>query len=454
MKKLEKRSIFCLILAGLLLLSGGVFTFRFVRDGSTWASFPSNRHLYNGGVLATGQVLDRNGTVLSSTKNGKRIYHQNKNIRLATLHAVGDSNGRIGTGAQTFFASTLVGYNVVTGAYPIGGTRNLYLTVDADVCAAAYRALNGRKGTVGVYNYKTGEIICMVSTPTFDPANPPDIKDGDDTYNGVYLNRFLSSTFIPGSVFKLVTATAAIETMDDLYDRTFHCSGHLDVDGTSITCPKAHGDLTIQEALAVSCNCIFGQLASELGADTLRNYVNRTGLTKKYSLNGIGTAAGTFSFSDQDRAGLAWGGIGQGKDMINPCSMMIYMGAVANGGSASVPRVISQVTTTSGVPVGSYKAGDTGQLVSKRTAEQLSEMMRNNVVSNYGAKNFPNLDICAKSGTAEVGDGRAPHAWFTGFLRDEENPLAFIVLVENGGSGSTVAGQIANTVLQAAIKAS
>lgn len=453
MKRLEKRSIFCLILAGLLLFSGGVFTFRFVKDGSTWASFPSNRHLYNGGVLATGQILDRSGTVLSSTKNGKRTYNQNKSIRLATLHAVGDSAGRIGTGAQTFFASKLVGYNLITGAYPIGGTRNLYLTIDANVCAAAYRALNGRKGTVGVYNYKTGEIICMVSTPTFDPANPPDIKEDDDTYNGVYLNRLLSSTFTPGSIFKLVTATAAIETMDDLYDRTFHCDGHLNVEGSSITCPRAHGDLTIQEALAVSCNCIFGQLAMELGADTLQHYVDQTGLTQKRSINGISTAGGTFSFSDGDRANLAWGGIGQGKDMINPCSMMIYMGAIANGGSASIPRIISRVTTTQGFSIGSYEAGSTGQLIPQQTAKQLSEMMRNNVVSNYGVRNFPNLDICAKSGTAEVGDGKAPHAWFTGFLRDEEHPLAFIVLVENGGSGSTVAGQVANSVLQAAIKA-
>lgn len=453
MKKLEKRSIFCLILAFLLLLSGGIFTFRFVRDGSTWASFPSNRHLYNGGVLATGQILDRNGSTLSSTENGERSYNQNKTIRLATLHAVGDSEGRIGTGAQTFFASKLVGYNLITGAYPIGGSRNLYLTIDANVCATAYQALNGRKGTVGVYNYQTGEIICMVSTPTFDPANPPTIEADDEQYDGVYLNRLLSATFTPGSIFKLITTTAALETTDDLLERTFHCDGTLNVDGTSITCPKAHGDLTIQEALAVSCNCIYGQLAMELGSDALQHYVEQTGLTTKLSIDGMSTASGTFSFSDDDLGNLAWGGIGQGKDMINPCSMMVYMGAVANGGNAATPRIISKVTTTQGFSIGSYHSGNTGQLIPQETAKQLSDMMRNNVVSNYGAKNFPNLDICAKSGTAEVGNGEEPHAWFTGFLRDEEHPFAFIVLVENGGSGSTVAGNVANKVLQAAVQA-
>lgn len=455
MKKLEKRSVFCVILAILLLLSGGIFTYRFVTQGGTWASFPSNRHLYTNGVLAAGQILDRNGTVLSSTnETGTRVYHKNKTIRLATLHAVGDSAGRIGTGAQTVFASKLAGYNILTGAYPIGGNRNLSLTIDADVCAAAYKALNGKKGTVGVYNYKTGEIICMVSSPTFDPQNPPEIEEGDDAYDGVYLNRLFSSTFPPGSIFKLITTTAAIDTMEDVYDRTFQCSGRFQIGDTTITCTKAHGTLTIQDALAVSCNCAYGQIALELGADTLNRYVKQTGLTSSYSINGIHTAASTFSFSDLEPGSLAWGGIGQGKDMVNPCAMMVYMGAIANGGSTKAPRILSKLTTAHGLSVGSYSSGSTGQLLSAQTAAQLAEMMRNNVVTSYGARNFPNLDICAKSGTAETGNDQKPHAWFTGFLRDEAHPYAFIVLVENGGGGSSVAGKVANTVLQAAVKAS
>ena len=454
MKKLEKRSIFCMILAVLLLLSGGIFTYRFVTKGGTWASFPSNRHLYNNGILASGQILDRNGTILSSTtEDGTRIYHKDKTIRLATLHAVGDSAGRIGTGAQTFFASKLSGYNILTGAHPIGGSRNLFLTIDADVCAAAYKALNGKKGTVGVYNYKTGDIICMVSSPTFDPKNPPEIEDGDETYEGVYLNRLLSSVFPPGSIFKLVTTAAAIETMDDLYDQTFQCNGRFQIGDTTITCSKAHGTLSIQDALAVSCNCTYGQLALELGADTLNHYVKKTGLTSSLSIDGIHTATSTFSFSGSDAGSLAWGGIGQGKDLINPCAMMVYVGAIANGGRAQLPHILSKLTTAHGLSVGSYSSGSTGQLISQQTAAQLTEMMRNNVVTNYGANNFPNLNICAKSGTAETGNGNKPHAWFTGFLRDDEHPYAFIVLVENGGSGSAVAGKVANTVLQAAVRA-
>ncbi len=90
-------------------------------------------------------------------------------------------------------------------------------------------------------------------------------------------------------------------------------------------------------------------------------------------------------------------------------------------------------------------------MLSEDAAAELAELMHNNVVTNYGEGNYPGLDLCAKSGTAEVGGDLEPNAWFVGFIRNEEYPLAFVVLVENGGSGSSVAGNIANKVLQAAV---
>ena len=87
----------------------------------------------------------------------------------------------------------------------------------------------------------------------------------------------------------------------------------------------------------------------------------------------------------------------------------------------------------------------------EKTAEMLADMMANNVQTAYGAGRFPNMDICAKSGTAEVGGGKAPHAWFAGFLRGEDTPYAFVVLVENGGSGSDAAGNVAAKVLDALV---
>ncbi|MPN10788.1 hypothetical protein SDC9_158085 [bioreactor metagenome] len=132
--------------------------------------------------------------------------------------------------------------------------------------------------------------------------------------------------------------------------------------------------------------------------------------------------------------------------------MMVYMGAIAREGVPVIPTLLSKVVTPGGILQGTGLSEDGSRILSANTAEKLSELMHNDVVQTYGKGNFPGLDLCAKSGTAEVGGGNTPNAWFAGFLRNEEYPLAFVVVVENGGSGSKVAGPVANTALQAAVK--
>lgn len=450
MRKIEKRAVLCLIIALALIAGLGLFCFRFVTNASDWAAYPYNRHMYsNSGQLLSGTILDRDGDVLTEVKDGERVYYPDATVRRATVHAVGDGSGYIGTGALTAFADRLSGYNLITGGYsPLGSGRNLTLTLDAYLNVTAYNAMDGRQGTVGVYNYKTGDILCMVSTPSFDPENPPDASSAED---GVYLNRFLSSAQVPGSIFKTVTLTAALENLPDLKDRTFTCTGETTVGGTVITCPKPHGKMDIASAFANSCNGVFGTLAAELGGDTMTKYVEQAGLTRRMSVDGIMTAAGHYDVSDADKGQIGWSGVGQYTDTVNPCNMMTYMGAIANGGTAAVPRLILDITTPSGIPTSWQRTEETDTLVQASTASQVKEMMKNNVVQTYGTDRFRGLDIGAKSGTAEVGGDKRPNAWFAGFLDDPEHPYAFIVLVENGGGGASVAGEIAATVLQACV---
>ncbi len=450
MRKIEKRAVLCLIIALALIAGLGLFCFRFVTNAADWAAYPYNRHMYsNSGQLLSGTILDRDGDVLTEVKNGERVYYPDATVRRATVHAVGDGSGYIGTGALTAFADRLSGYNLITGGYsPLGSGRNLTLTLDAYLNVTAYNAMDGRQGTVGVYNYKTGDILCMVSTPSFDPENPPDASSAED---GVYLNRFLSSAQVPGSIFKTVTLTAALENLPDLKDRTFTCTGETTVGGTVITCPKPHGKMDIASAFANSCNGVFGALAAELGGDTMTKYVEQAGLTRRMSVDGIMTAAGHYDVSEADKGQIGWSGVGQYTDTVNPCNMMTYMGAIANGGTAAVPRLILDITTPSGIPTSWQRTEETDTLVQTSTASQVKEMMKNNVVQTYGTDRFRGLDIGAKSGTAEVGGDKRPNAWFAGFLDDPEHPYAFIVLVENGGGGASVAGEIAATVLQACV---
>lgn len=453
MRKIEKRAFLCWVLALALLLGLGVFTVRWFTRGGGWASSAFNRHLYNtSGILKSGTVLDRDGDVLTTvTADGQRTYYDNSTVRKATLHAVGDLYGNIGTGALSAFADQLTGYNLLDGAYHGDTGNNLYLTIDARYNYIAYEALKGKKGAVGVYNYKTGEILCMVSTPTYDPLHVPSDIDSNERYDGAYLNRFLSSTFVPGSVFKTVTAAAAIEKIPDLMERTFTCEGSAQVGDDVVTCPGVHGTMDIYGAMANSCNIAFARLAAELGADTLSSYTKKAGLTDSYSVNGLPTARGTFSFQGATENQLGWSGVGQYHDLVNPCSLMVYMGAIASGGRAAEPRILLKTTTASGLPTSLQLTHKTGKLIEADTAAILADMMHRNVEETYGAKRFPNMDICAKSGTAEVGADKAANAWFAGFLRDEDHPYAFVVLVENGGGGASVAGTVAGKVLDAMV---
>ena len=450
MRKIERRAMLCLLLAAALSLGLVVFAFRFFLYGGKWVSFAANRHLYNSqGQLSVGRVLDRDGDLLSWVdENGHRAYYDNATVRKATLHVVGDAQGRIGSGALVAFADKLSGYHLLTGAYsPMGAGNDLYLTVDARLNYEAYTAMNGKKGAVAVYNYRTGEVLCLFSSPTFDPKAPPDIQEGDTTYDGVYLNRALSSTFVPGSVFKTVTLAAAIENIPDLFSRTFTCTGSCQVGDDVVTCPSAHGEMDIYGAFSKSCNGVFAQLAVELGPEIMAAYTEKAGLTHRYSVNGLTTAAGSFQFSGASDNQLGWAGVGQFNDLVNPMSLMIYMGAIAEGGKAAVPQLVLKTVTPLGFPSSFYFSHRTGKLIEADTAATLADMMARNVTETYGAGRFPNMDICAKSGTAEVGGGKAPNSWFTGFLRNEDAPYAFAVVVEEGGSGAQTAGSIAAAVL-------
>ena len=448
MKKIERRAVVCGILALLLAAGLGIFLVKYLLYSGDWVSSPFNRHLYDtSGQLVVGSVLDRDGDVLSAGENGKRTYYDNETVRKATLHAVGDLQGSIGTGALNAFADKLTGYDLLNGAFGADQGAELHLTIDARYNYEAYQALNGHAGTVAVYNYKTGEILCMVSAPSYDPLNVPKDIETNDRYKGAYLNRFLSSTFTPGSVYKAVTLAAALEQLPNIEDRSWICTGSIQVGDETIVCSGTHGEQHIGDAFANSCNVAFAQMAEELGADTLKKYTEKAGLTDSYSVNGLPTAKGTFDFNGITAGQLGWAGVGQYKDRVNPYSLMVYMGAVANGGRAAKPYLIQKTVSPLGIPSLPHVTTKTGTLISDRTASKLADMMAAHVEKTYGARRFPNMDICAKSGTAEVGEGKTPHAWFAGFLRNEDAPYAFVVLVENGGGGSSVAGTVAGKVL-------
>ncbi len=433
-----------------------ILIYTFIMNGSDWATKKANQHLYSqGSISAAGSIYDCNEDPLAQTVNGKRRYHEYSNVRKATLHTVGDLNGFIATGVQYTYRHTLTGYDFVNGISSIvqyGKGNDVYLTIDSGLCSTAYKALNGRKGAVGVYNYTTGEIICMVSSPTYDPKNKPDDIDTNPKYEGVYLNRVLSGLYTPGSTFKVITAAGAIEHIPDIYERKFKCTGKYETGDGVVICNATHGTVDFEKALNRSCNSAFAQIANELGKEKLTATAKKLGFNTALDVDGI--AAPTKSMFDVSKAAkvdLGWAGIGQYTTLANPYQMMMVMGCIANSGVAVEPYVIDYIKSPKG-----YKEETKYQIseevsLSADVADKLNALLRSNVKNYYGDSKFPGLQMCGKTGTAQIDDGE-PHSWFVGYSADKSTPYAIVVVVENGGTGLAAAGTVANKVMQAACK--
>ena len=447
MNRVSKRASALLLLV--LLLTGGLgyFVYEYATKAETWVVSAGSPHIFNSSNIGCGQVTDRNGELLLDI-TATRTYSDDVSVRMSTLHLLGDRQGRISAPAVAHYGKEMTGYDLVDGLYSYDGSAGeAVMTISSQVQKAALEALGDRKGTIGIYNYRTGEILCAVTTPTYDPDNVPDI-DGDTTgaYEGVYLNRFIQSSYIPGSIFKIVTTAAALESVPNILDQKFTCTGLYEYGIDKVSCERAHGTLTLKQALASSCNCCFGQIANLVGRDNLQKYADQFEITEPVKFDGITTAKGNFDMTDAARVEVAWGGIGQYTDLINPCRYMVFMGAIGGGGKAANPYLVSEVYSE-GQQTYAAQTTYTDRILPEGTANILKEFMRNNVTSVYGDSNFPGLTVCAKSGTSQLGGDQVSNAMFAGFIDDEAYPLAFIVVVENGGYGSSTCVPILSKVL-------
>ncbi len=448
MNRITKRT--WLMMLFIFVLLGGMLFFlgEYALKAPDWVVFQGSPHIYNSTNIGFGTVKDRSGEVLLDV-TGDRVYSSNETTRKSTLHWLGDRVGHISAGAVSSHAAQMAGFNLINGIYDPGGEGGaIHLTLSAQVQNAALEAMAGRKGTVAVYNYKTGEILCAVSTPTYDPDNVPEIREDDEAYAGVYLNRFIQSAYVPGSIFKIVTTAAALDCVPGIEEKTFTCYGKVEYGTEAVTCEHAHGKQTLKQAFANSCNCAYAKIAELIGKDEMVQYVKNFGITKSLEFDGITTVKGKYDVSAAAPVSFAWSCIGQYNDLINPARYMAFMGAIAGGGVGVEPYIVSEVesgarTTYRAKPV---KAD---RILPKAVASDVQEMMRNNVASVYGDWNFPGMEVCAKSGTSQLGGEQTSNAMFAGFVQNEEYPLAFVVVVENGGYGSSTCVPVLSKVLSA-----
>lgn len=449
MNRVTKRTWLMGMFLAILLSGMGLFLVEYISRAPTWVTSPGSPHVFQNGNLGLGMVVDRMGNLLLDFGNGRQ-YSNDPATRKSTLHWLGDRGGNISARAIARYAGAMAGYDLVNGVYNysgVGTEGTQILTISSRVQNVALKLLYGRRGTVAVYNYKTGEILCAVTSPTYDPDYVPNFEaDTTGMYTGVYLNRFVQASYPPGSIFKAVTCAAALDCVPDIESRHFTCYGKYEYGKEAVTCETAHGTVTLRDALAKSCNCAFAQIAELVGRKNMQKYVTQFHITDNLRFDGITTARGNYDITDTGKASFAWSCIGQHTDLINPARFMVFMGQIAGGGKAAMPYLVAQVQSDGRT---AYQAQTvmTDRIMSEELSYKMRTFMRNNVEVTYGSWNFPGLTVCAKSGTAQLSGGQMSNAMFAGFVTDAKYPLAFICCVENGGYGAVTCVPIMSSVL-------
>lgn len=371
--------------------------------------------------------------------------------------------------ADSLFLSRL--QDLVTGRQPQGAS--VELTIDPAAQRAAWDALGGQSGAVVALDVRTGAILAMVSTPSFDPNvlashDTPAVNAAWEALNAdpsrPMVNRAIAGdTYPPGSVFKLITAAAALESglsPDTLVEapvelRLPQSTATMSNFGGSAC--SAEGVVTLAEALRISCNTAFGRLGLDLGDDALRAQAEAFGFDRPLEVPMRVTESRFPAELDLPQTALT--AIGQYDVRVTPMQVAMVSAAIANDGVLMRPYLVDHVRNQDLTSVATTEPVELGRAVSHATALELRQMMIAVVESGTGrAAQIPGVSVAGKTGTAQTGDGSSPHAWFTAFAPADDPRVAVAVVVEHGGAmgdeatGGTLAAPIARAVLQAVLE--
>lgn len=451
------------ILLCLFIAAGSWYGVTVYNQGSKWASNVYNTRLKSSSANR-GDIKDRKGIVLATTDtDGKRVYLSDQHARMALSQTVGDTAGMSGVGVESYFSSTLLDLSTsITDRLSevFGKVRHIgsaiQLTIDSELQSyIASRFPAGYSGAVCVINYKTGEILAMVSMPNYDPYKAASSEGVADT---AYLNRCLQGLYTPGSVFKIVTAACALEYDPNVASQGFVCSGTWDYSGGSINCMSgttSHGNLTLESAFMRSCNVTFGKLAYQLGADNLIKTAETFGFNENFKFNDITLYNSSFPKSMKNMNSLVWAGIGQGEVLVTPLHVAMISAAVANNGIMMEPRLVRSITTSLGVTTRSLVPSEYRRVMNSSTANTIAGYMYKTVRSGTGTRAaIAGYNVCGKTGSAETSDdkNKATNAWYTGFVYDDQHPYAISVVIEEGGSGGNLSASLAAAALKYAVQ--
>ncbi|MGW6206448.1 peptidoglycan D,D-transpeptidase FtsI family protein [Streptomyces sp. NPDC055089] len=351
---------------------------------------------------------------------------------------------------------------------------NVLTTIDPAVQKAASEALGDDKGAAVAIDPKSGQILGMVSSPSYDPSTISGTTDGDAWQKLLadpdkpLVNRALRQPLAPGSTFKLVVAAAALE--NGLYgsvDEPTKSPVPYTLPGTSTVLKNESAtapceNATLRVALQYSCNNVFGKVAADLGQDKVRAMAEKFGFNTG-KLDVPVRASKSVYPSGMDKAQTALSGIGQFEVTATPLQIAMVSAALANGGELAAPHMVSEVTDADGGTLEDFEDGDMKRIVSSSTAGQLRSAMVTVVEEGTGTNaRIDGAEVGGKTGTAENGvdNSNTPYAWFTSYAKDDSDgqEVAVAVIVEDSGSaasevsGNGLAAPIAQKMMKAALQ--
>jgi cell division protein FtsI/penicillin-binding protein 2 len=363
-------------------------------------------------------------------------------------------------------------WNDFTRSQPSGG--DVMTTLDPAAQRAAYDGLRGRKGAVAAIEPSSGRILALVSTPSYDPAelsgNDARVGRSWARLNGdadkPMLNRAVRQTYPPGSIFKVVTAAAALDAgvVEDI-DAPTDSPVPYRLPGTTTSLTNASDgceDLSVREAFKWSCNTVFAKLGVRVGAKDMAATAQAFGFNDTDLRIPFSVAQSTFD-SSVDRAQLALSSIGQYNTRATPLQMAMVSAAVANGGQVRQPYLVERTTRAGGSTVSTAGPRPVRQAMYPATAGRLRELMAEVVTKGTGKKAaIRGATVGGKTGTAQhgIGNSGTPYAWFVSWAqgdRDMEAKVAVAVVVEDAEadrgeiSGGGDAAPIARVVMEAVL---
>ena len=344
--------------------------------------------------------------------------------------------------------------DLFTGRQAQGAT--LETTLDPAVQQAAADGLGDARGAAVALDPRTGAILAMVSRPGYDPNTVAghDLGRLEDNYaqlqgaeGSPLTNRAIGGDlYPPGSVFKVVTAAAALSDGEYTEDTVLPGGAELDLPLTDTPLPNfgdapcsPSGEVTLKQALVVSCNPAFGDLGMKLGADTLREQAAKFGFGDDLSVPMRVTPSSIAD--DLNAPQLAQSAIGQYEDRVTPLQMAMVAAGVANDGAVMRPYLVESVIGSDLSVIESAEPTELSQAVSPDVAATLTDMMTAVVDEGTGRNaQISGIQVAGKTGTAEHGEGRRAHAWFISFAPADDPQIAVAVVVEDGGTSGTVTG--------------